>query len=256
MRRVGRQELEGERAEATPPGHLDRLELRASDPERRVRFLERLRQDVAQRHVEILAVMLDPTLAEHRDDGADRLFPDRPLLVERDAEGLQLGDAGALAGAEFDPAVRDEVERGDALGAARRMRRRQLHDAVREADLLRALRGGGEEHFGGRRVRILFEEMVLDLPGVVVAEPVGQFDLVERVLIELQFAARQPRPRQLQLVEDPEFHRSSFPFVIPAPAGIQGRQTRRSPWTPAFAGTTPPKSAPDDAGGPLALQCR
>ena len=32
MRRVGRQELEGERAEAAPPGHLDRLERRAGDP--------------------------------------------------------------------------------------------------------------------------------------------------------------------------------------------------------------------------------
>src|SRR5204863_8588439 len=108
-----------------------------------MRLLHRLRQDVAQRHVEILAVMLDPALAEHRDDGADRLLPDRPLLVERDAERLQFGDAGALAGAELDPAVADQVERGDALGAARRMGRRQLHYAVREADALGALAGGG-----------------------------------------------------------------------------------------------------------------
>ena len=72
-----------------------------------MRLLHRLRQDVAQRHVEILAVMLDPALSEHRDDGADRLLPDRSLLVERDPEGLQFGDAGALAGAELDTAVRD-----------------------------------------------------------------------------------------------------------------------------------------------------
>src|SRR3954467_9716346 len=109
-----------------------------------MRLLHRLRQYVAQRHVEILAVMLDPALAEHRDDGADRLLPDRPLLLERDAERLQLGDAGAFAGAELDTAVADQVKRGDALGAARRVGRRQLHDAVRETDAFRPLAGGGE----------------------------------------------------------------------------------------------------------------
>src|SRR4030081_2165467 len=125
-----------------------------------MRLLHRLRQYVAQRHVEILAVMLDAALAEHRNDGADRLLPDRPLLVERNAERLQFGDAGALAGAELDPAVADQVEGRDAFGAARRMRRRQLHDAVGETDALGPLAGGGEEHLGGGRMRILFEEMM------------------------------------------------------------------------------------------------
>ena len=134
--------------------------------------------------------MLDRVLREHRDDGLDRLLPDRPLLVEIDAERLQLGDAGALAGAELDAAVRDEVERGDALGAARRVRRRQLHDAVAQADVLGPLAGRAEKHLRGRRVRVFLKEMVLDLPGIVVAEPVGQFDLIERVLIEPMLAAR------------------------------------------------------------------
>ena len=31
---------------------------------------------------------------------------------------------------------------------------------------------------------------------------------------------------------------SFSPFVIPANAGIQGHETRRSPWIPAFAGMT------------------
>src|SRR5260370_32972675 len=155
--------------------------------------------------------MLDAAVAEHRDDGADRLLPDRPLLVEGDAERLQLGDAGALAGADLDAAVRHQVERGDALGAARRMRRRQLHDAVAEADLPGALRRRREEHLRRRRMRIFLEEMVLHLPGVVVAEAVGQLDLVERILVEPQLAAFLPRARQLQLVEDAKFHRWLFP---------------------------------------------
>ena len=75
-----------------------------------------------------------------------------------------------------------------------------------EPDVLGALAGGAEEDLGRGGVGVFLEEMVLDLPGVVVAEPVGQLDLVERVLIELPLVVRPPRARQLQLVEDAEFH--------------------------------------------------
>ncbi len=47
---------------------------------------------------------------------------------------------------------------------------------------------------------------MLDLPGMVVAQPVGQLDLVERVLVEPVLVALLPGPRQLQLVENPELH--------------------------------------------------
>ena len=80
--------------------------------------------------------------------------------------------------------------------------------------MLGALAGRGEEHLGRRRVRIFLEEMVLDLPGEVVAEPVGQFDLVERVLVEGQLAVRPPGPRQLQLVEDAELHRTPLLWAL------------------------------------------
>ena len=53
---------------------------------------------------------------------------------------------------------------------------------------------------------VLLEEVVLDLPGVVVAEPVGELDLVERVLEERVLALLGPWPGQLELVEDSELH--------------------------------------------------
>jgi hypothetical protein len=56
-------------------------------------------------------------------------------------------------------------------------------------------------------MRIFFEKMVLNFPGKIVAEAIGQFDLVERILIEVQFAIRLPRARQLQLIKYTEFHR-------------------------------------------------
>ena len=106
----------------------------------------------------------------------------------------------------------DQVERGDALGDAGRVVvfRRHQADAVAEADSLGALRAGGEENLGRRGVRIFLEKMVLDFPGVVDAEPVGEFDLVERFGKQPVLVAVVPWTRQLVLVENAEFHGRSL----------------------------------------------
>ena len=52
---------------------------------------------------------------------------------------------------------------------------------------------GGEEHLGRRGVRVLLEEVVLDLPHVLDAELVGELDLLERVLDQLRARCRRPR---------------------------------------------------------------
>ena len=136
------------------------------------------------------------------------------LVLHVAAERRQLGDRGALAHAEFAAAVGQQVEHGDALGDAGGMVGGELEDAVAEPDLLGALAGGGEERFRRRRVRILFEEVMLDLPGVVVAQPVGELELGQRVLIELVLVALFPRPRQLQLIEDAEFHDAAPKMLV------------------------------------------
>ena len=48
---------------------------------------------------------------------------------------------------------------------------------------------------------------MLDLPDVVDAEPVGELDLVERLLVKPQLRILGPGLRQLMLVEKSEFHR-------------------------------------------------
>src|SRR5262249_22192401 len=118
-----------------------------------------------------------------------------------------------LAGAELDASVADEIERGDALGDAGRMvvAGRAEHDPVSQADALRALARGRQEHLGRGGMRILFEEVMFDLPGEVDAESIGQRPLVERVLKQLQLAAVVPGAWQLVLIEDAELHVSS-PF--------------------------------------------
>ena len=74
---------------------------------------------------------------------------------------------------------------------------------------------------GAERVRVLLEEVVLDLPRVVVAEPVGELDLVERLVEQLVLVVATPRLRELVLVEDPELH--DRPPDLDAGARASGR---------------------------------
>ena len=146
------------------------------------------------------------------------------------SNGSELGDAGALADAELDAAVAHQVERGHALRDARRVVGGELDDAVAEPDVLGALAGGAEEHFRRRGVRVLLEEVVLHLPGVVVAEPVRELELRQRVLVEIALAARAPGLRKL------EFDRRRRPHVT----------TSRAPCpraaSPVLAGPSPEKA--------------
>jgi hypothetical protein len=48
--------------------------------------------------------------------------------------------------------------------------------------------------------------MMLDFPCVVVAEAIGQLELIERILHQTVFAMFGPRAGELVLIEDSEFH--------------------------------------------------
>jgi hypothetical protein len=76
-------------------------------------------------------------------------------------------------------------------------------------------------------VRVLLEEVVLDLPGVVDPQAVGQLDLVEGVLEQAQLAAGFSRPRKLVFIENAEFHRAS---LLPLIAGRADWESAHQPW--------------------------
>ena len=78
----------------------------------------------------------------------------------------------------------------------------------------RPLAGGSQEDLGRRRVGVLLEEVVLHLPDVVEAQPVGQLDLVEGVLEQDVLVVGTPRTGQLVFVEDPEPHGGPLPFLV------------------------------------------
>src|SRR5207247_8814488 len=105
-------------------------------------------------------------------------------LFRAHAEATRLHLRSGFTCSELYAGVGDEVECGDALGDARRVvvARRHDDDAVPEADVLRPLAGGGEEDFRSRGMRVLLEEVVLDLEDVVEAELVGRLDLVQSIL--------------------------------------------------------------------------
>ena len=107
---------------------------------------------------------------------------------------------------ELHTPARQQIERRDALGHADRVVGGELHHAVAEPDALRALARGAEKDFRRRAMGVLLEEVVLDAPRVVEAEPIGELDLRERVLEELVLATFLPRTGKLELVEDPELH--------------------------------------------------
>ncbi len=206
VRGVGADELEAERAKTVLAGALDGRKLRTGHPQRRMRLLNRFRHYVAEGNVEILAVMLAAALPEHRKDGADGFLEHLLLGLHVAAERRQFGDRGALAHPEFAAAIAEEIEHRDALGNPRGMIGGELDNAVAEPDIFGALAGGGKKRFRRRRMRIFFQEMMFHHPGMVVAKPVGGFQLRQRVLIELHLVACLPRARQLQLIKDAEFH--------------------------------------------------
>ena len=86
-------------------------------------------------------------------------------------------------------------------------------NAVAESDAFGALRAGREEHLGRRGMRILLEKVVLDLPDVFDADPVGELHLFQRFLVEPPLGVIVPvgarGARQLVLVEDTEIHRGA-----------------------------------------------
>jgi hypothetical protein len=167
------------------------------------------RQDVARRHREIVSLVArEGLLGEHPRHRVQGLRPHRPLGLAGDAEPTQLDRGAGLAGPEVDPPVRYQVESGYPFRDPGRVvdRRGGLDDAVAQPDAPGALARGGQEHLGRRRVRVLLEEVMLDLPDVVDPRLVGQLDLLERFAEQPVLGVGAPRSGQLVLIEDAEPH--------------------------------------------------
>jgi hypothetical protein len=172
-------------------------------------FCKRLGHHVARRHFHELALVTGEGIFHQHADGHAHAFQLHVLFLGlRDVESAQLGFRCARAGAKLDAAVAQQIERGNALGDARRVIniRRRLHDAVSDANVLGALAHRGEKHFGRRGVRVFFQEVMLGGPDIVVSALIGQDGLFQRVLEQRMLGIADPGPGELMFVKTAKFH--------------------------------------------------
>src|SRR5262249_60601192 len=86
-----------------------------------------------------------------------------------------------------------------------------------------------QQHLRTRRAREAREEVVLDEPQVVEAEPVGQHALLEGLLVELVPVDIGAFEGSLRLVEQAESHRRvSWQCALQTVAGLGPRRSRRA----------------------------
>jgi len=83
-----------------------------------------------------------------------------------------------------------------------------LNDSVADPNVFGALADRSEKYFRRRGVRVLFQEVMLGSPDIVVSELVGQDSLLERILEESVFGIGGPGPGELVLVKTAKFHMS------------------------------------------------
>jgi hypothetical protein len=179
-----------------------------------MRLLQRLGNDVALGHTKIFPLITGVwDSGHHAQTFARGLFPRLLLLLVHRVKAAYFSGRGPFTRAELDAAARHQIEGGDAFCYPRWMvlLGRHLHDAVPQPNILGARCRRGQEHFGGRRMAVLFEEVVLGDEDVVIPELIGELDLLQRFMVYLEFVLLVPlvgveRFGRLQLEINAEFH--------------------------------------------------
>ena len=154
--RAGRRDLRGD-------AHLDVRPRVGNELEARIAQLEPVR------------LVRDRLAAHQRHEHADRLVHAVALLLHVDAHHEGVGGQRARPHPEHHAAARHVVELHDAIGEHQRVVIRERGDAGAEADVPRALGGGGDEDLG-RGDDLVAGAVVLADPGLVVAELVEVLD--------------------------------------------------------------------------------
>ena len=169
-----------------------------------MRLLQRFGDDVAGRHLDVLTLEPGEGFLDHAADRhLQRLFPLRALVGGIDVEAAELADRGGLAGTEFHSAIGNQVQGGDPLGDPGGMvdRRRQVHDAESQPDVLGPLTGPGQKYLRRGGMTVFLEEVVLGQPDGGEARLIGGLDLVEAVLEQDVLVVVRPRTGQGEFVE-------------------------------------------------------
>ena len=179
-------------------------------------LLDRLRDHAPGRNLHQLAVILEDVFGPRFDDNFGGLPDLFACALVIDAEAVQFLDGRGAAQAKFDPAVADDIEHGSLfrhLDGMVELKRQQPH-AMGDANIFGALADGAKEHFGRGTMRIFLQEVMLDLPHEIETEPIAELDLLQRLPVDIVFAAVIPRPGHLHFKMQTEFHNSSVIDVL------------------------------------------
>ena len=125
-------------------GRRDRR--RNRDLQHRLAVRLQLQARVLQR--EPVGLHRDDLAAQERHDRVECFVHARALHVGGNAEHVRVRRQLARSAAEHHAAAREVVEQDEAVGEQQRMVIGQRVDAAAEAQVLRALRGGRDEHLG------------------------------------------------------------------------------------------------------------
>ena len=134
-------------------GDADRALGRAGEEDRRMRLLQRVREQLVGAvdvEAEMLAVMGDALAVEEVEQQRQRLLLDVAALLEVDAEAVELVFAVAGAEAEHEAAAAQNVEERRVLGDPQRIGERQGHHRGADLDAFGQSReiAGIDEHVG------------------------------------------------------------------------------------------------------------
>ena len=191
---------------------------RRRDPQRRMRLLDGLRHELPLGNLVVPAlVSREGVVDEEGADHPEGLVPDLSRLLDRDAECLGVVPGGAPAGAQVQTSVREDVERGRALGHPDRVVTGQHDHTVPQPDPGGAGRQRGQEHLRRRAVGDLLVEVVFGRPVVVEPDLLGQHGLGERVPVDpmVDVLALEPGLGRLHLRDEAELHGRACRVVVP-----------------------------------------
>ena len=151
-------------------------------------------------------------------DQLDAFLDPLAAVLHVDAENVELVADKTAADAEIEAALRQLIERRRLFGHPHRIVERQHGGAGAEPDALGAGGEIGQERVVGGKQPAVADEVMLDDPGVIDADLVGEFDLLDDAAI---VGLRIAHIRQVGgKVEQSELHRR----------GLSGSQVMRSPW--------------------------
>ena len=162
-------------------------------PQRRVRGLHRVRQDIQCIQLIMFTMIGNGTAQEGLAQDRQRLRRAAAAVAHGGAEHAIFLGRETTSDTQFQTPAGEDVQGCDALGNMHRVVVGQRHHAQAQADAPGALAGRGQHQIGLGRMRVAAHEVMLDQPRTTETQAIGQLDFGQGIGECLRLAARQMR---------------------------------------------------------------